>query len=57
MPIVIYVSWGLAAWIITAFILGGVIDETEICNDDEIGYNIMYASIYTVVMIGMEMAA
>ena len=60
MDIGILLSWGLCLWVITAFILGGVITDgvaDEIATDDDIGFNVMYGLIYTALVIGFEALA
>ena len=49
------ISWVLAAWVITAFAVGGVVSE-EYALDD-IAWNIGYALIYSCTMVGTQMGA
>ena len=53
-PIATYISYGLALWVLTAFILGGVLEESLFITTDTIGWNIGYGLIFTGCMIGLE---
>ena len=44
-------SWLFAFWALIAFIIGGVQEGGQI------GFNILYWTIYSVILVGMEMLA
>ena len=57
-PISIYVSYGLAAFVLTAFILGAYIQTGGLVvgvYTSTIGWNIAYGLIYSCSMIGLEL--
>ena len=54
-PISIYISYGLAAFVLTAFILGCYVGWGFTVYTNTIGWNIAYGLIYSASMIGLEL--
>ena len=51
-----WISYALVAWVLTAFIVGGI-DVNEVYYDNALGFNIMYGCIFAVAVIGFELIA